>query len=93
MGKTLDEIDELPGREFEAWSRYWNEEPWGPYRDNLHAAMLAVQIIRPHLKEGTKVPPIGEFMFVKPDKKPASGFGALIATLDRKADRAKARKR
>jgi hypothetical protein len=89
----LDEIDELPGREFEAWSRYWNEEPWGPYRDNMHAAMLAVQFIRPHLKEGTKVPPIAEFMFRIPDEKPVSGFRSLVASLERKSRRPKAIRR
>lgn len=26
--------------------RYWGEEPWGPYRDNLHAAIIAMQIIK-----------------------------------------------
>lgn len=93
LGKTLDEIDGLPAREFEAWSRYWNEEPWGPYRDNLHAAMLAVQFIRPHLKEGSKVPPISEFMFKLPDTKSKSGFGMLVATLDRRANRPQRKKR
>lgn len=34
---------------------YWEHEPWGAWRDNLHAAIIAGEVIRPHLKKGAKI--------------------------------------
>jgi hypothetical protein len=67
LGRPLAEIDELSDREYRSWLRYWAEEPWGPYRDNMHAAMLAVQILRPHVREGKKAPALEDFMFKPPE--------------------------
>lgn len=47
--------------------RFWLHEPWGPWRDNLHAAMLAIEIRRPYLKKGAKSR-IGDFMIRHPDE-------------------------
>lgn len=32
-------------RAYYRWARYWVEEPWGPYRDNVHAGLIAATII------------------------------------------------
>jgi len=53
LGRSLGELDELPARELERWATYWNEEPWGVYRDNMHAALIITELLKPHLKEGT----------------------------------------
>lgn len=55
MGLTIGKLLELPQREIARWQRYWNEEPWGPYRDNMHAAMIVSELLKPHLKEGANV--------------------------------------
>jgi hypothetical protein len=62
LGLTLDQVGALSVHEFDRWSRYWAQESWGPYRDNLHAAMICVQLLRPHLKDERKVPLISDFM-------------------------------
>jgi hypothetical protein len=41
-------------RSYLGWQRYWREEPWGPWRDNLHAAIIAREIARPNLRPGSK---------------------------------------
>jgi hypothetical protein len=52
--------------ELRRWSRYWNEEPWGAHRDNIHAAMLAIELRRPQSKKGVKLK-IDDFMWKLPD--------------------------
>ena len=52
--------------ELRRWSRYWNEEPWGSYRDNIHAAMLAIELRRPQSKKGAKLT-LEQFMWKLPD--------------------------
>jgi len=39
-------------RELEGWRLYWRTEPWGAWRDNLHAAVVAREVRRPQLRKG-----------------------------------------
>lgn len=55
----MDTLLALPEREIERWRLYWNLEPWGAYRDNLHVAVLASTFLAPHVKE---VPTTDRFM-------------------------------
>lgn len=48
------------------WRKYWDVEPWGPWRENMHAAILARAILTPHLKKGAKVN-LDDFMLMHPD--------------------------
>lgn len=57
----------MPARDFEMLEKYWLHEPWGAWRDNLHTAMLAVEIIRPNLKKGAQVG-LDAFMLRHPDE-------------------------
>lgn len=53
------EVLELPSSEYDLLQRYWLEEPWGPWRDNLHAAVVA----RTSLKAGGfRAPKLDVFM-------------------------------
>ncbi len=52
----------MPASEFDRWAQYWAAEPWGPFRDNMHAAMLAVQVLKPHVKDPKKLNP-ADFMY------------------------------
>jgi hypothetical protein len=36
--------------DFDLLQRYWKEEPWGAYRDNVHAAIIAREIRRGTVK-------------------------------------------
>lgn len=62
MGKTIDEINELPFRELQRWARFWEVEPWGPARDNWHAARICMAVLLPHLRKGAKLN-IKDFLF------------------------------
>lgn len=56
MGRTIEEMKRsLTQREYLGWQLYWEAEPWGPWRDNMHAAIIAREIRRPQVKPGTRV--------------------------------------
>jgi hypothetical protein len=64
-------------RAYLGWQRYWEEEPWGPYRDNLHAAMIAREVRRPYLRKGAPNK-LDDFMVVNPQRRKAEATGNLI---------------
>jgi len=53
------EVGDLPASEFELLERYWLEEPWGPWRDNLHAAIIARETVK---AGGYKAPKLDVYM-------------------------------
>lgn len=61
LGMSIRDLLELPESELQRWARYWSVEPWGPHRDNIHAAMLCVQVLRPYLPDNSKIG-IDDFM-------------------------------
>ncbi len=59
------EIEEFSVTDIDLLSRYWNQEPWGSYRDNLHAAMIAREVRRTAFKGQHK---LEDFMVQQPKK-------------------------
>lgn len=82
-------------RELERWARYWNEEPWGAYRDNLHAGLIISELLRPHLPEGANVKIEGFLLRPKEDidalakAKLVASLSAMASTAERKRRRRK----
>lgn len=86
MGKSPTEIREFSATDFDLLAMYWKAEPWGPWRDNMHAALIAREIRRPWLKDPTKND-IGDFI-LKPDEerqeenqKKLAGFFSFFKTI------------
>jgi hypothetical protein len=92
LGRSLGELDELPARELERWARYWSEEPWGPHRDNLHAALIITELLRPHLKEGASLN-MDKFMLKPKADLDAAARAKFVAQLNSMADAPPARER
>lgn len=42
-------------RSYLGWRRYWDEEPWGPWRDNMHTAILAREIRRTRVRSNVRI--------------------------------------
>ncbi|HXI99561.1 MAG TPA: hypothetical protein VNG73_11510 [Gemmatimonadaceae bacterium] len=92
----MQDLDRLPARELERWYRYWIEEPWGPYRDNMHAALIAIEMRRPQLPEGSRSPSIADFMLEHVEDQKARQNAKMIALLETnaiKAERAERRRK
>lgn len=67
LGLSPTEVEQLPARDFDLLQQFWTQEPWGPWRDNLHAAIIAAEVRRPNLKKGAKVK-LEDFMLRHPDE-------------------------
>jgi hypothetical protein len=46
--------------------RYYNEEPWGPWRDNVHAAQICALLANIHRKKGAATVTYEDFMLIDP---------------------------
>lgn len=55
----------MPNSQYELLQRYWTEEPWGPWRDNLHAAIVASEVLR---ASGRYKPPLLDVFMWKRSK-------------------------
>lgn len=64
-------------RSYLGWQQYWEEEPWGPFRDNLHTAILAREVRRPYLRKGATTK-LNDFMVVNPARRQSEAGGKLI---------------
>lgn len=83
---TLRQVDRLSVRELGRWARYWNEEPWGPLRDNMHAAAIAMEVARPYLKEGAKLS-MSRFMYTPVEDRKKQAQVSFVAQLEAMARR------
>lgn len=56
LGCTVEEmLERLTPAQYMKAERFWLEEPWGPWRDNLHAAIISRAALAPHVRKGTKI--------------------------------------
>jgi hypothetical protein len=91
----LDAVGALTYRELERWQRYWIEEPWGPLRDNMHAAMIVSELLKPHYREGATPLPMTHFLFELDEDRSARAAAQFVAQLEAMAaaDERRARER
>lgn len=106
LGCTVEEmLERLTPAQYANWQRYWVEEPWGPWRDNLHAAIIARASISVWLKKGQTVD-MDQFMVRRRERDAADRVTSFVNTLfamsqppgaakaaEKARKRAKARKR
>lgn len=52
--------------ELAEWVKFWKMEPWGAYRDNIHAGFIAATIANVNRKPNTK--PITHEVFMLTDR-------------------------
>ena len=45
LGRTPSEVRDMSASDLQLMDRYWQEEPWGAYRDNLHAGIVASAVV------------------------------------------------
>lgn len=54
LGRPPSEVRALPVSDLHQLAAYWAEEPWGPWRDNAHAGIVAAAFENLYLKRGAK---------------------------------------
>jgi len=55
-------------RSYLGWQRYWDAEPWGPWRDNVHAAIVAREVRR-MIARDRAAPKLEAFMLRDPTER------------------------
>lgn len=68
-------VEELGATDVELMQRYWLEEPWGSWRDNVHAALIALEIRRANFKGQHH---LKDFMLVNPVQQDAKADRASV---------------
>jgi len=80
IGCAPQEVRDLPCDEWDLLVLYFETEPWGAWRDNFHAAMIAREVRRVWSKRN---PPLKTWWFENPVRRAAqnvAGFKmALVA--------------
>lgn len=71
------EVTDLPTDDYDLLLRYWQEEPWGAWRDNVHAAIIARQLVR--LQNPRAQVSLDDFMLIDPEKRRAANVDGLVA--------------
>lgn len=58
---------ELPHRELVEWAEEYRIDPWGTWRDNAHAALIASMIANAFRRSGSRVFNPEDFMMMDPE--------------------------
>lgn len=75
LGILPSQLGEISVTDYDLLQRYWIVEPWGSYRDNLHAAIIAREVRRTAFKGQHR---LEDFMVRFPEK------GAEATVVDHK---------
>lgn len=73
--------------ELMAWERYYQVEPWGQLRDNMHSGMIAAAIVNQHRKRGGKVFTYEDFLMVPVREQRAKNRGKFFTAMRAMAKR------
>lgn len=57
-------LETVSAGDFDLMKRHFNEEPWGPWRDNLHAGLIVSAVVNAFRGEKTRAYTYQDFMFV-----------------------------
>lgn len=63
----------MPATDFDLLALYWRAEPWGPWRDNLHAALIAREVRRPAFGKDQRKNVLSDFMIRDPEERAKEG--------------------
>ena len=63
LGLLPSEVEDIGASDYDLLWRHWLEEPWGPFRDNMHAAMIAREVRKTAFKGDHK---LDQWMITKP---------------------------
>ncbi len=72
-------------RSYLGWQKYWDKEPWGPWRDNMHTAIIARELRRPQVRRGSRIP-LDQFLIRDPEERKEEnvrGFFDFLRTVAR----------
>lgn len=75
----------MPARHLWQLQRYWSEEPWGPWRDNMHAGLVASMLGNIHRKKGARPKGPEAYMLKRADVAKSDSLASTFAALKAQA--------
>jgi hypothetical protein len=81
LGRPPSEVRALPLSDLQMLGAYWEAEPWGPWRDNLHAGLIAATVANSGPRKLKKTVRASDFMLVPARERRAKGGKALLSAL------------
>jgi hypothetical protein len=90
LGILPSEVASIPVEDYDLLLRFWEVEPWGAWRDNLHAAIIAREVRRPQMRRGATTQ-LDDFMVMDPDIRRRRRMTALVQALRQSAKRTERR--
>lgn len=83
LGMTIAELEtRMSADELDRWHLYWSEEPWGSWRDNAHAGLIAAAGVNLWLKKGSKPATFEDFMLISRTQRRARDTEQSLAWLE-----------
>jgi len=65
---TVSELEQRMGAsELSEWMLFWSTDPWGSYRDNIHAGLIAATLANIHRKKSAPAVSFTDFMLTDSD--------------------------
>lgn len=61
--------EELPARVFLMWQEFFQENPFGPWRDNFNAAQICALLVNRNLSKNEKPVNVQQFMYESPSSR------------------------
>lgn len=81
LGRPPSEIRALPMSDISQLVAYWDEEPWGPTRDNLHAGMIAAAVLNSGFRRLRRPAVVKDFMLQPKKAAGSEARGSLLSSL------------
>jgi hypothetical protein len=79
----------MSARELDDWTAYWQVEPWGPWRDNVHAGLIASVIANVNRRPGSRAFSYADFMLAERDPAAERAKATNIVNFFRRAAKPK----
>jgi hypothetical protein len=67
LGFSVSQVEQLSARELDDWRAFYAVEPWGAWRENLHAGLVASTIANVNRAKGSKAFSAMDFMLKERD--------------------------
>jgi hypothetical protein len=65
-------------REFDQWHSYYLQEPWGAWRDNVHAGLIAAAVANFSTRKLKRPATFDDFLLKQKDDAKAANRGRLL---------------
>ena len=90
LGWSVTQLEQgMSGRELVDWMEYYRVEPWGAFRDNLHAGIIAAQVVNMTPRKNAKPVKATDFLIEDREERQQKNMSGAVGMLRAIAKRKK----